>query len=104
MQRSSVNPIDVLEVLELADRISDDLRTMRIGLKCLRKSWRTSRAGLLPAARACSSLVALTVECSALLSFMAASDGEHSPEAPTMHSFASGTYLKTWVPEQEPDE
>lgn len=89
---SSANPIDVLEASALADQISDDLRTMRIGLKCLRKSWRISRAGLLPAARAASSLAALTAECSALLSYMAANDGELSPEVQTMRSFASETY------------
>lgn len=92
---SSVNPIDVLEVCSLVDQVSDDLRTMRIGLKCLRKSWRISRAGLLPAARAASSAAVLMAECSALLSYMAANDGELSPEVQTMRSFASETSSTT---------
>jgi len=86
-----VNPIDLLECTVLADRISDDLRTMRIGLKSLRRNWQTSRAGLLPSARAAYSLKVLTEECYLLLSYMATNGGEPSQETPTPHSSRSAT-------------
>lgn len=90
---SPANPIDVLDVLELADRITDDLRTMRIGLRSLRMTWRTTSAGLYVAERAASSLAVRTAECSALLSYMATSDSELSPEVVTTPSYHSKTLL-----------
>jgi uncharacterized membrane protein len=76
MRRCTTNPIDVLEVMVMLDEIAEDLRQLRIGVKSLRRTWGTSSVGLSRAVRAASSLAVRTAECSALLSYMAASAGD----------------------------
>jgi hypothetical protein len=91
MKWCTTNPTDVLLVEALIDDINRDLKTLRAGIKCLRKSWHTSSAGLLTAARAASSLRVRTGECSALLSSMLPRDGELTQEEQKMLSSSSGT-------------
>jgi hypothetical protein len=91
------NPTDVLDVLVLTDEITSDLRTMRIGLKSLRMTWRTTSAGLYVAAVAASSLAARTAECSALLHYMVTSASELSPEVDLTPSSRSATSARKWA-------
>jgi len=80
MTERYTNPTDVLQALVLMDDITAELKICRAGLKSLRRSWGTSSAGLLTAARAASSAVVLMEEFSALLSFMGGNVGVDTPE------------------------
>jgi hypothetical protein len=97
MAASLVNPTDLLDALALLDQVTDDLRTTRLGLRLLRRSWRTSSAGLLTAVRASSSLAAATAECSALLSFMATSGLDASQDQAMRPPRPSTTFLTSWI-------
>lgn len=104
MGKLLVNPTDILDALVLLDQITDALRTTRAGLRSTRRNWRTSSSGLLPAARAASSLAALTEECSALLLFMVTGGGEPSPDLEMRPSPRSTTSSRSWTPELDDDD
>jgi len=97
MAQRLVNPSDLLDAIVLVDKITDALRTTRVGLRSTRQNWRTSSAGLLTAARAASSLAALTEEYSALLLFMVMNGSEISPEVAKTLSLLSPTYSQSLV-------
>jgi hypothetical protein len=84
MTGQSTNPTDVLAAMVLLDEITQDLKTVRVGLKLLRRSWATSSAGLQTAALAAYSASLRTGEFSALLSYMVGSGGEDTLEANQM--------------------
>ena len=77
----NTNPIDVLEIVDLEQRISSQLYNLRRGLRLMVSSWQTSSSGLSTAVLAASSLDRLTAECYRLLLSMETRSGNAIQEA-----------------------